>query len=1354
MCAQSRAAARGHVRSGRFTCAIVIRSVVEACILQSDQSKGRASCSTYRLSFLFPALVWLAFFGLSLNFLQATPKDRYHPEYLIKNWSAGEGIPENSALVVAQTPDGYLWIGSAAGLLRFNGHEFSRASRSGGLKQLDTTVQHLAVDGKGRLWASTTTGLAVMEKGRWRLINSPNVIARTIAESPDGKILAGSPEGHLFQVDKGTAVQLTNVPALAPSGVFLIPDSVSGKLWLANRFFIGTWSKKGWEPIGPQHAPRGSLLAGAARAGGIWVFFEGQLWHYQSDGQTRRWKGPSIDSPRELFEDDLGNLWVTSAVQGLLRWRPGEVPVCLNATNGLNHSTARSIMQDAEGNIWVGTSSSGLYRLKPRYFKNAGVADGLTDHIVKTVAEERPGQMVFGTQGGGMGRMVDDRVAWAHSPMNQVGRFAWSVLCDREGRIWTGTYSQGLFVEENGVERPFRLPRQLGPSVAALLADSKGRIWVGASLGLGVIEHGTVSLWNAGAEFTNINVRTIVEDQRASTLWLGTYGHGLWKLDLAHPGTAIHIEGLPRKRITALTMDRDGCLWAGVFGEGLFCIRNDRISSVGRQQGLPAGTIGSILEDGRGCFWLGSDQGIIRVTREALHAVASGKAPTATFNLFNTSDGMAVQECSEGHQPSAVRDSQGRLWFGTLHGLVHVDPAGLRLNHRPPPVQIEQFSYLDRKGTNHVIANLQDGEIRVPAGSTGFQFRYAALTYTAPEKVRYTHHLDGVPGSNLQADNRRIAEFQSLPPGAYRFVVRASNNDGVWSRQDAAVGLVVEPFIWQTFWFRALAMMALLGAIAMAGWKAARDRYRGQIERLEQQRTLAHERARLAAVMEATTDLVAFADREGTLLHLNPAGATLLHIQDPVPKGLKIDRLFAPASAKHFRSEALPSAETAGTWQGESMLLRTDGAELPVSQVVMTHRDSSGQVAFISTIARDISGQKRAAEEKERLQSRLMQAQKLESVGRLAGGVAHDFNNMLQVILGNVEMALTQMQPGTPVHRDLLEIRRAAQRSADLTRQLLGFARKQAANPRVLDLNETVDGMLRMLRRLLGENVQLSWMPGARLWAVKIDPVQVDQILANLATNARDALAGGGRVVVETQNLTVAAGSKTLPEDCPPGDYVVLTVSDNGNGIPAEIRDHLFEPFYTTKALGEGTGLGLATVFGIVKQNAGAITVESPPQKGATFRVFLPRATAVEEPVEVIRSPLPGGKETLLLVEDEPQILEVGKRTLELQGYTVLSACQPEEAVNLAKQYPGQIDLLVTDIIMPQMNGKELRQAVAKLQPGIKCLYMSGYPDDIIARNSGLGPNEAFIQKPFGLQDLTDKVRVVLGGSQEPGTKS
>ncbi len=921
----------------------------------------------------------------------------------------------------------------------------------------------------------------------------------------------------------------------------------------------------------------------------------------------------------------------------------------------------------------------------------------------------------------------------------------WSVLRDRSGRLWTGTFSSGLLLEENGKERSFPLPPTLGPSVGALLEDSRGRLWVGASLGLGLIENQAARAWPGDATFTNVNVRSIVEDLPGEALWVGTFGYGVWRVDLKQPGRVTHVEGLPRKRITSLAMDGDGCLWAGVFGEGLYCIRNGRAVPVGRRQGLSADTVGSILEDGRGWFWLGSDQGILRVSGESLHRVAQGIDEEAQFNVFDESDGMDIRECSEGFQPAAVRDSWGRLWFGTLRGVVRVDPASLRLNERPPPVVIEQFSFTDSSGTNHTLLYPGDEELAVPPGSTDLEFRYAALSYTAPEKVQYAHYLEGALGNPANAGKRRVALFQTLPPGRYRLKVRATNNDGLWSQRDATVAFTVQPFLWQTVWFRSLGLAGLAAAIGLGGWRVARVRYRGQIERLEQQRTLAHERARLAAVMEATTDLVAFADRHGHLLHLNLAGRRLLKLDEEAELGtLTLCNLFAPWAAQDLAQNGIPGAERNGTWQGESALRRRDGHEIPVSQVVIAHRDEAGQLGFVSMIARDISEQKRATEEKDRLQLQLGQAQKMESIGRLAGGVAHDFNNMLQVILGNVEMGLQQVPSNNLVHRELVAIRQAARRSAELTRQLLGFARKQAVSPRVLDLNETVDGVLKMLRPLLGESIHLTWQPGTDLWPVKIDPVQVDQILANLATNARDAVVGEGSVAVRTANFVVEPASENALSDSPAGEYVALTVSDTGRGMSPEVLEHLFEPFFTTKAVGKGTGLGLATVFGIVKQNQGTISVESQPNQGTTFRILLPRAPAPAPVKEGKRKALVGGTETVLLVEDEPQILDIGRRTLEKQGYTVLASNVPQSALDLAARHPGQIDLLVTDIVMPGMNGKELKQRLEALKPGIKCLYMSGYTDDIIARHGGLGPNEAFIEKPFSVQDLLDKVRSVL----------
>jgi signal transduction histidine kinase/CheY-like chemotaxis protein len=397
--------------------------------------------------------------------------------------------------------------------------------------------------------------------------------------------------------------------------------------------------------------------------------------------------------------------------------------------------------------------------------------------------------------------------------------------------------------------------------------------------------------------------------------------------------------------------------------------------------------------------------------------------------------------------------------------------------------------------------------------------------------------------------------------------------------------------------------------------------------------------------------------------------------------------------------------------------------------------------------ARFIAEQKRSEEEKDRLQAQLLQAQKIESVGRLAGGVAHDFNNMLGVILGHTELALDQVEPHNPLRESLEEIEKAAKRSADITRQLLAFARKQTVAPKVLELNDTVSGMLKMLRRLIGEDVALNWKPGGCLWRVKIDPSQVDQLLANLLTNARDAISGAGSISIETNNVVLDSHYCEGHPGFTSGEYVLLTVTDDGCGIEKDKLTRIFDPFFTTKEVGQGTGLGLATVYGIVKQNGGFINVYSEKGMGATFRIYLPRALAdaSENFCEYEAAPR-GGKETVLIVEDEEAILNLGKRSLSALGYRVLAANSPARAIRLAEENAGSIDLLVTDVVMPEINGKELYEKISAIQPGLRCLFMSGYTANVIAHRGVLDEGVSFLQKPFSLKTLGLKVREVLDG--------
>ncbi|HPS29137.1 MAG TPA: PAS domain S-box protein [bacterium] len=398
----------------------------------------------------------------------------------------------------------------------------------------------------------------------------------------------------------------------------------------------------------------------------------------------------------------------------------------------------------------------------------------------------------------------------------------------------------------------------------------------------------------------------------------------------------------------------------------------------------------------------------------------------------------------------------------------------------------------------------------------------------------------------------------------------------------------------------------------------------------------------------------------------------------------------------------------------------------------------------------DITDQKLAETEKEKLKDQLAQAQKMESIGRLAGGVAHDFNNMLSVIIGRTELAMMKTDPKTPVFEELDKIKNAAERSSKLTGQLLAFARKQVITPKVVSLNDELGKIFEMLKRLIGENIKLSWKKGKNLWNIRIDPAQIDQIVTNLCINSKDAIEGAGRIVMETENVTITQENLADLPGINTGDFVILKVSDSGSGMDDETVKHIFEPFFTTKNIGKGTGLGLATVFGIVKQNQGFIYVESKLGNGTVFKIYMPRQ------IEKITSPAKEksadsstfGEQTILFVEDEPAILEMGELMLQNFGYTVVTANSPQEAIEKAVKYSGNIDLLITDVIMPEMNGRELSKKIIALYPEIKCLFMSGYTADIIAHQGVVNEGMNFIQKPFSINNLSTTVKKLLAGEK------
>jgi PAS domain S-box-containing protein len=503
----------------------------------------------------------------------------------------------------------------------------------------------------------------------------------------------------------------------------------------------------------------------------------------------------------------------------------------------------------------------------------------------------------------------------------------------------------------------------------------------------------------------------------------------------------------------------------------------------------------------------------------------------------------------------------------------------------------------------------------------------------------------------------------------------------------------------------------------------------------------------LRTLVQTIPDVIWLKDKDGIFLSCNPMFERLFGAKEATIIG-KTDYSFVDRELADFFVENDRKAMKAGkpTSNEEWVSFADDGHRALLETIKTPMYDKKGTLIGVLGVGRDITERKRAEDERANLQNQLIQAQKMESIGRLAGGVAHDFNNMLSVIVGYSEMALGQLDPADKLYEDLREIHKAGVRSTDITRQLLAFARKQTISPVVLDLNAAVEGTLKMLRRLIGEDIDLAWLPETSLWQVKMDPTQLDQILANLCVNARDAIEGVGRITIETDTATFDAAYCADHLGFVPGEYVLLALSDDGCGMDRDTIDKIFEPFFTTKEIGRGTGLGLATVYGIVKQNNGFINVYSEPGKGTTFKIYIARHPdlILKLPAESPAAVPVGHGEIILVVEDEPSILKLAKRILEDLGYSVLTVESPNQAIHLVEEHQSQINLLITDVVMPEMNGKELSERLHETCPGLKTLFMSGYTANVIAHRGVLDKGINFIQKPFSVESMGVKVREAL----------
>jgi two-component system, cell cycle sensor histidine kinase and response regulator CckA len=513
---------------------------------------------------------------------------------------------------------------------------------------------------------------------------------------------------------------------------------------------------------------------------------------------------------------------------------------------------------------------------------------------------------------------------------------------------------------------------------------------------------------------------------------------------------------------------------------------------------------------------------------------------------------------------------------------------------------------------------------------------------------------------------------------------------------------------------------------------------------LEQGQHAAEESVRkLSQAVEQSPDMVMVTDEHGTIEYVNPAFESLTGYTHEEVYGKSPRILKSGEQGPEVYQELWQTILAGKVYRGILVNRKKNGELYHAEQSISPVRNAQGRVTHFIATVRDLT-------ERVRLEAQLTQAQKMNAIGRLAGGVAHDFNNLLTIITSYSEMALDEIAPGSSLASKIQEVLLAARRAAELTRQLLAFSRKQPRALRLADLNEVIGNIAKTLPRLIGEDIDFIFTPGRILGRVRVDPVQIEQVLMNLASNARDAMPQGGHLRLDTSevflDVTHAAAARI---DIPEGHYALISVSDNGEGIAPKHLPHIFEPFYSTKLSGKGTGLGLATVYGIVKQNKGFIWAYSEVKKGTVFKIYLPCISGKSGTPEAVeaKAPTPArGSETILVVEDEPAVRRASMEYLALQGYNVLEAKDGVDALAVAKRHSSPIDLVLTDVVMPNMSGGEMVERIRRLRPGIKLLFVSGYAGRTVLDHKVLDSENNFLQKPYTLKELAGKIREMLRG--------
>ena len=1318
-------------------------------------------------------------------------------DYTFRHNSLQQGLSQSTINCIVQDKQGFIWMGTENGLNRYDGYRFlsflTHAGDTSGIS--DNYIHALALDSAQNLWVATHNGLSRLDliSGRFT-----NFFLNTESGLSDFLDVKADSENRLYLITRQALFRFD--PQKKVFGKIRFSPGYPGKiifrkLWIHGKdLYIGTnrgmWvydrNKNIISSPGIKQTEITAIFSKSANS--VWIGTrDARLFKYMVSGK-RLIEYPEIRKNisggiTALEIDSSGFLWIGTEFNGLYRFNPANrklltIPVDTQNPTALNNIHIRSLFIDPEGVLFVGTEGSGINMTLTynkgfvRYRICKSDAHNSDANMIFSFAQDADNKVWIGGWGGVYrldpqteGIKFFPIVSTSHSQKTLV----WSLLIDRSGRLLVGSKGKGLYYLDRKKNQCLRFPSVINSksnlgskSVYAMVEDQDGFIWLGTSAGLYRYREKGHGKPGISVFLKDRLVRTLYQDDKGY-IWAGSLKEGLFRLNPVTLAVKQYKQNrsetgtLSNNMVYAITEDHKGYIWVGT-GGGLnrFNSMTQRFEYLPRDLNRRVGTIYSIGVDSRDRLWLGTSRGLVFV-----------KPKRAVFDLYTEFDGLQGNEFNVG---AVLKARNGEFYFGGINGFNRFNPLQIRKNRHIPHIQITDFKFYKNGHTIHNTLghealipslfrlNQPDAVLKLAYDENFFRIEFTALDFTLPEKNQYVYGLTGVDSKLKYVREQTFAEYTNIPPGEYIFTVKGSNNDRVWNKVGHSIKIIITPPIWATIWFRLTGIFLVVLIIFVLYKRRTRmirqrnlelkiinDRLNSEVEeRKKAQQELQESQRKLTTLIENLPGIAyRCAYDQKRSIEFVSKGSYILTGYKPEDLIARKDLFFTRIVHAEDRANILAAIEKAVDQKKPFQIVYRIQTGFGITRWVWEQgrgiMDSQGKVQAVEGFITDITDRKQ-------LEEQLAQSQKMEAIGQLAGGVAHDFNNLLTIIRGYTELSLLLLNKKHKAYPKIEEITRAVDRAEALTRQLLMFSRKQVIQPKVINLNNLIREEEKILHRVIGEDIELKAFLEAKPAAVKMDPAQMEQVILNMAINARDAMPGGGKLTIRTQNAHMDDDFSGKSAAIKSGNYVLMTMSDTGQGMDEATMNKIFDPFFTTKEKGKGTGLGLATVYGIIEQNNGYIMVNSQLSVGTTFFIYLPQE---KEPLMLDGDPQGiqqklHGNEGILLVEDRKKVRGVISESLQQYGYRVLEAGDGKEAFEVWKNHKSEIDLIVTDVIMPNMNGRELVNRIQKDKQSINAIFMSGYTDDTLGEEGKLDPGIVFIQKPFAQADLVYLIRKVL----------